>query len=765
MKQKIVKNHKNRPATSHPSHPTNQSSWYYFFVPPCILSILTILVYYPSLHYDFQFDDIANIIKHYDIRHYSFRNLFFSGSRWISYWLNSIHYKIGRFDPFSYRVGNVLIHTTNGLLIFFVLAYALSKLKKQSFFSRNAIPIAMLTSLLFLLHPVQTQTISYVIQGQLEGMAMLFILSMALCFLLANHTHSRALKYLLTACFFCLAAFSCGTKEIAIISPLLIGIIDWFFVAQGDWKSLRSRLWFYAIFVTITTGIYLYFLKPKFFTDILGLKLVAKNNIGNVITHEPSAKITPFLFFISQFKVILHYLGIFIWPFNMSVEYDWVLTKSILAPDCLFPLLALIGLGFLIIKLLQQDIVHPLAFSAFWFFACIAPRSSIIPSPELLVDYKTYAASLGMYFFLAIVILKIAHIFSKFIPRKVDTHIFPFGNYLALLLLVAPLWFITTQRNTVWRSGLDFWGNILKNAPGKARAYNNYGVELSQQQKKFKESIPYFKQAIAMDSNYPDPHNNIAVSYAQIGETDLAIDALKTGLQINPYYPEGYNNLAAFFLQKKDYDHAEKTLLTAIRLRPTYGKAYFNLGRVYLEMGEKEKSLNAFKKACTQADLDNDFGFAAYGRACLMMQCYDEAIIAFKKVIALNPQYPDITFNLANAHFLSKNYEHAIQLYKQILASHPEDSRVWFNLGETHYARNEYQIALDCFSKIKNIMPQLPQVGIKIAMCHEKLGDRKNAAEAIKTVLTLKTLPEKIKETAETFLKGLTENRIEIKRA
>ena len=123
----------------------------------------------------------------------------------------------------------------------------------------------------------------------------------------------------------------------------------------------------------------------------------------------------------------------------------------------------------------------------------------------------------------------------------------------AAAALMMGLGFLTMDRNTVWRSGLEFWGNMLKNAPGKARIHNNYGVELSQKLQKYQESIPYFQHAISMDKYYPDPHNNLAVVYAYLGRLDDAIREMKEGLRINPNYAEGYNNLAAFYLQKKDY--------------------------------------------------------------------------------------------------------------------------------------------------------------------------------------------------------------------
>ena len=132
----------------------SQSIWLRI-LPPSFLALITAVVYYPSLHYAFQFDDIANITKHFNIRHYSLWQLFFSGTRWISYWLNSLHYQVGKFDPFSYRVGNLIIHISNGMLVFFILLIALSARKNNSFFKRHAYALAFVTATLFLLSAPQ----------------------------------------------------------------------------------------------------------------------------------------------------------------------------------------------------------------------------------------------------------------------------------------------------------------------------------------------------------------------------------------------------------------------------------------------------------------------------------------------------------------------------------------------------------------------------------------------------------------------------------
>jgi tetratricopeptide (TPR) repeat protein len=708
------------------------SYWYQLTVAGFLIAV-TVMTYFWSLHYGFQFDDVANIQKHFQLRHYDFFSLFFTGTRWISYWINSIHYSIGKFDPFSYRVGNLIIHTINGLLVFFFFMRVLELQKVTGFFKRNALALATITALLFLLHPVQTQTVSYVIQGELEGLACMALLSMAVCFLYGFNARSKAGMYSAIVMLFMVALFACGTKEIAIIGPGLLLVVDWFFVARGNLNDLQKRLPLHLVLMLMVGGIYVYFLKPTFFTDILGFKLAMKNNIGNIITHDPADKITPWFFFISQFKVILHYLAMFVWPFNISVEYDWMLCRSFFAPDCIFPLMLLLAIAYAVYRLMRKDPLHPVAFGAMWFFCCLAPRSSIIPSPELLVDYKTYTASMGWLFILAVALVKAVEVVAA---RAAALPIVPM-RYTATLLLTGMLGFFTIERNKIWRSGKEFWWSVIANAPGKARAYNNYAVEIAQNEHKYAEAIPYYIKATQMDKQYADPWNNIAVCYSELGRVDDAIEALKQGLRIHRYYPEGYNNLASFYIRKKEYDQAETCLMNALKLRPHYGKAYFNLANLYNQKGQAAKALEQLKKACTIADLDNKFGYSTYAKAAFVQKQYDEAIWGFLKTIALDPHDTEILFSLGNAYYMAQNLPDAIATFRQVVAQRPDDARVLFNLAEAYFKSDAYDDALACFKRIEHRMAELPQIGIRIAACHEKKGDFATARASLEHMLQL----------------------------
>jgi tetratricopeptide (TPR) repeat protein len=466
------------------------------------------------------------------------------------------------------------------------------------------------------------------------------------------------------------------------------------------------------------------------------------------LTHNPNALITPGYFFISQFKVVLHYLWIFLWPFSISVEYDWKLSRNLFAVDCIFPLMILVCLSVVVFRLFKKNNTHPICFGALWFAACIAPRSSFMPSSELLADYKTYLASMGWLFIIAAALVKIVEYCMRHYKQVYVQPIF-------VLFFAIPLGYCTMQRNIVWSSGLEFWGNIIKNAPGKARAYNNYGVELAQEHGKLLESIPYFQKAIAMDQKYSDPCNNLAVIYARTNNPNGAIDVLTKSLKINPHYPEGYNNLASIFLDQKEYEKAKKALLMALQYRPHYGKAMLNLGRVYTAEGDDITAWEWYKKCCMQGDMDNEAGFNLYAQASFTLKKYDDAIFAYKKVLELNPASYVAIFKIGNAYYHTEKFHDALTWYDKAIRIKPGDHHALFNLAETYMKLGQPEKALPYYQKVQHVSAHIPQVELCLAQCYRILGEYDQAQAVLNNVCNKMTTPEDIKITAQAMINNL----------
>jgi len=713
--------------------------------PPLIpigLALITFLTYLPSLYYGFQFDDEPSILNFYGIRHKTLYDLFFTSTRWVSYWANTIHYKFGQFAPFVYRRTNVLFHCLTGILLFILLTIILQLRPKKSFLNTNAYLIASITSGLFLLHPVQTQTVSYVIQGQLEGMSAFFCLAVIICFTFFALSKNLVNKILLTLSIIILCIIGCGTKEITIILPFLIPLVDWFFIAQGNWHSFKKRLWMHLLIATVIWSCYLWLLGKNFFIIVLSLNIAHENTIGNIIS-PTGGKITAWPFFISQFKVILHYLFMFLWPFNICADYDWKICAGLSSMDCVIPFLTIIAIFGSIFLALKRNIKSLYAFGMMWFFICMSPRSTIMPSTELMADYKTYLASIGWLFVISLALIYLYNFFAKKHPvlnKKIVITII-------LTIATATLCFLTYERNSVWKSGLTFWNDVVKKSPSKARAYNNYGINLLQQED-VKNATWYFKRAIQLEPfTYPDPYNNLSAAYAVQNKFDLAVKALRASLKINPAQPKSYNNLGLYLMNKNEYEWSEKSFKQAIAIYPYYGKAYHNLGKLYAAQGRQEEAWQCFKKACTEADYDtNKEAVETYAQVSTALKLYSDAIHAYKILANLKPNNPEPIIGLAYSYLMNKNYNEAIEIYRQLKPQYSEDARIICNLTECYILTNKPNDALALIQELEQKSKMYPSMPIHKARALHMIG---------KSVPAQLTLHKFINKTADVPMKNL----------
>ncbi|MBD3231062.1 tetratricopeptide repeat protein [Candidatus Dependentiae bacterium] len=751
-KKGILKKNSN----SHPkiklSENSLQNIFIYKILPPSLLFLLTSIFYWPSLKYPFQFDDLANITKKFAIRFDNPLYRWWHNSRWMGDWLNRMNYQLGQFDPFYYRIFNLFIHICTGLILFYLILSLCKFLKSHPFFYNNATLIAFTTSALFLFHPVQTQTVSYVIQGRLEGLATLFVVVTLFLFIKTFSTKNKILKPILLVSTIVIALLSCGTKEIVVVTPFLLLLIDWFFLSQENWNSFKTRIGFHAIFFITFFVIFVHYLSPEFFTRAVTFKTSTSNNRGNILTKSAYDTITPYPFLISEFKVILHYLLIFLWPFNISVEYDWKLSESFFSFDSFFPFIILITIIALCIYAVVKKKYSYISFGFFWFFISIAPRSSIIPSPELICDYKTYLASIGWLFVLSVALIHLI----KFAFEKIhQIPSFMHGYFTQLILitvLLSGFGIGTTNRNIIWSSAAAFWKDIVNKAPTKARGHNNLGVALSEEGKT-DEAIIHYKKAIQLDRNYADPLSNLAVAYSMKGEIDNAIAALKGAIHIFPTYAEAYNNLGTLLLKKQNYEDAEKMLNAALEIRPYYGKAFYNLGRLYAEKNDLQTAWTYFKKA-TEGDLDIAEGFFTLGQVSIRIQKFDEAVQAFEKVIQKGVQTPQVLFGLANSYYMTQNFDKAQAVYEKLVQLEPLNSKYLYNLAETLFSKNEIQAALNLFKKVTTMPEALAQAHLRIVTCYEQLNQIDDAKNYL-TELTKVDAPDEFKDSVKKELARL----------
>lgn len=699
--------------------------WLYYLLPPSILSLITIIVYHGSLRYPFLFDDLPNIVNNYEIRATTPSQLWFSNARWMAKLLNYFTFVNWKLSPFAYRVIDLIMHITAGALIFALVLLLCSKSKKNKFVQKHALLISTLTSALFLLHPVQTQTVTYVTQIRLEGLALLFTLVIMLLFSLAVHSANLWTKIGLGAGCVFLVPFAAGTKEIIVVLPLLLMLIDWFFLAEGDYKVFFKRLPAHLVIAFILYYTYLKVGSPAKPAQVFSLGFKLPNNRGNILTPKAGQLITPLKYMIGQFRVVLHYITMYFWPFGLTFDYGWKINPSFWAPINLLSFLTLISILGTGLYLFIKNQINLISFSIAWFFIVVMPRSSIIPSTEFVCDYKTYIASFGVLFFIAIGLTKLIEKIDlgALIPNR------RLAQFVLPLILCVSLGFASNSRNTVWSSRLLFWGDVLKKTEPhtSARAYNNYAVGL-QNIGDAKQAMVYYQKSVETDPTYAEPVINIALHYQIKKDYFNALKHYKHAMTLNEPHPEMFNNLGLLHYRREVYDKAEKSFLGAIKLRRHYSKALYNLGRVYLAQNKLEKAREYFKRSVHGDSAETNF-YYMYGATSCQAKKYADAIPYLAYLATQSPNFKNTSFLLAMAYYNTNQFRKSVPHFAFV---HNKDktNASGYNYAQALLKSKMYAKALPLFEACRGDN-KLPHAPLHITKCLHELGETDKARKEL----------------------------------
>ena len=701
-----------------------------------LLAGLTALIYYPTLWYGFIFDDLPTITNYIHIKEFNPWGLFFSSTRWIPRVLDQITYRFWAIEPFAYRTLNLVVHIGCGALVFFIVYQCTRRLQRHVWIQQRAQLIATLTSGLFLLHPTQTQTATYIIQMRLEGIATFFALLVVATFIKTIDATNARSYWLWYGSSLGLAATAAGTKEIIVVLPFLILLVDWFFIAQGSLTSLRSRWKIHGGYAVTLFGTLAFFglIRPRYIASLVGAAV--HNNRGNILTTGFEQPITLFPFFISQFKVILHYLFIFIWPFALCFDYDVKLSQSIFSTDVIIPALVLLGTILGMLELWKRDRAHPVNFGLAWFFIALLPRTSFFPATELICDYKTYITSLGILFVIVLGLVQLFLHIAKNVPAVGEHQNNPNSIKLIVGLFFVILSGLTWQRNRVWEGELSFWKDVGEKAPGKARGYNNYAVALMEKGN-IDEAIKQFENAIQRDAWYAEPHINLATICHSKGQRDRAMGHYQRAFEIGEGHPELFHNLGLFHLEDNALDKARTCFEKAVELRPYYSRALCQLGKLYQRQGKGQEAFACFERAL-KGDSPDQEACLLYGMACQDLGRFDEAIVALKNI---EQNLPQSTFLIGCCYYNKRDYQSACKFLDAAYQRQRDDVILAYNYALALMHSGNYEQALGLFAKCSQHSNQLPFAQLHEVKCLHAVGKKDDATRSLRAIM--KNTPHK----------------------
>lgn len=373
----------------------------HFHLAACLLiGILTFLVYSNTFYASFHFDDTPSIVENYKIRNLDNVPGMLINNRGIPMATFAINYAIGGLNVIGYHIVNLAIHITNSIFVYFLVFLTITRIDSLK---DRAKQIAVYTALLFAVHPIQTQAVTYIVQ-RMETLASMFMLIGLLVFIKgagASKTSSRVLLYGAVAASYWLAFHS---KEIAITLPAILFLYDYCFLSSNGRQNVTARLPLYLVLIAM-----LAFFATRTLT---GLQETPGGSAGFNVQ-----SITAKEYLFTQFNVLIYYITLLFVPVNQNLDYDFPVSKGLfevpLVKDgtvlnipipppivSLIILMAIIGFALYLLTHYASRITHYgrlIAFSILWFFIILSPTSSFIPIIDVIFEHRLYLASAGFF--------------------------------------------------------------------------------------------------------------------------------------------------------------------------------------------------------------------------------------------------------------------------------------------------------------------------------------------------------------------------------
>jgi tetratricopeptide (TPR) repeat protein len=486
----------------------------------------------------------------------------------------AINYVVSGFDVWSYHFLNLTIHLIAGLALFGIVRRTLLNPRLSDRFGRHSTGLALVIALVWLVHPLQTQSVTYIIQRAESLMGMFYLLTLYCVIRGADSQNSR--PWYVAAVVACAAGML--SKQVMVTAPIVIFIYDCLFLSGSFVRALRKR-----------AGLYAGLAVSWVILAALIIAAPASRTAGFAVT-----SITPWDYFKSQFGVIVHYLRLSFWPGSLCLDYGW--PKPTSAAQIIPYALIVVDLEAATLWALIRR--RPVAFLGVWFFGILSLTSSFMPIADLAFEHRMY---LSLAALVALIVLGAYAIVWR-LPRGLAAH--EVGPTLlrdriaiiTVIVVTGALCFLTLRRNQDYNSGVAMWTDVASKWPTNPRAHNNLGLFLAKQGD-LDQAIPEFNRSLQIDPGYADAHENLGMTLVQQGNLDDAIEHFRRAVEIDPTLVDAYTKLGAALANQKRIDEAFAAFSKALAISPDYGPALANMGFAQQRQGRTEDAIASFERA------------------------------------------------------------------------------------------------------------------------------------------------------------------------
>ncbi len=757
-----------------------------------IIIVLSIITYLNCIPSQFIYDDTSTIVENRLIKDWkNFSTLFnhdyfkYSGELTyrpivtLSYFID---YSLWHLNPIGYHIVNMALHTINVVLIYILILLLLHQYGKQAVLKRTSphvdqippVRIAVLTCLLFTVHPVVSEVVN-VISYREDLFAMILLIASFIFFLLGKKKgiiepnnpffhnpfqdtrettpalpEHEAHKQLPTKSLFkstvslyigALITYflALHSKESAAVLPVLIFLFELLCNTQMQGKpatpvdgSAQKINQYSGGLVSKFVHVYLkkvfFILRaiPRvmpftFFCGYIGITVVYLT-IRFFIFHNPQEKIVYpegsfYINLLTMTKVLGRYLTHIFLPLHLNADYHVLYLKTSWTPSFLIPLFLLISLIFIAIRLGKKAISGHFCSSRYGIFTRGDERAFVPPSNK---DRISNNVTSGKY---TIMIFAILWFFVSILPVM---NIIPLANIMADRYLYLPVLgfclFISTALAHM-RIAIQYPVIIL---------FILFFLILTVARNDIwrNEFTLWHKSSQSPWCSFTT-YNNLGTQYNKKGYPDMALQCYQKALQkANEVgfsrYATVYYNIGNAYEKKGLLQQAVSAYKNAILIKPDYTQARNNLGKAYFTLGQYEDAFIEFNNTIT---IDPDFAYAYNNLGVLYSKLgkKDDALAAYKKALSLDPQYSDAYYNLGNIYEAKMQYDLALEAYQTAIKFNPTQVYVHNNLGTIYDKKGLVEDAIREYKHAIKLDPTYPYSYNNLGASLIKMGDMDGA--------------------------------------
>jgi tetratricopeptide (TPR) repeat protein len=575
-----------------------------------LLFFLILIPYSNSFRAAWHFDDFPKIInnsaiKISDLKPQTLYNTFFDPNRSgedqkrrlyrpIPCLTFALNYYVGQFNVFGYHLVNFTVHYLIACFLFLTLLLLFKTPNLNNRFSSGHYFVALLTTSLWAINPIQTQAVTYIVQ-RMAALATLFYISGIFCYLKARlvDTGKRQTLYFI-GCFvsFVLAL---GSKENSATLPLALILVEIVFFQDVRNPRVRRRF----IRATVITGICFM---------VFGAFFYLQGDPASILKGYERRSFSPLQRLMTEPRVLLFYISQILYPVptRLSIEHYVPVSTSLFAPWTTLPSI-LIVLMLIVFAFYQMSKRPILSFAILFFFLNHVIESTIF-GLELIFEHRNYLPSLFSFFPISI---GIKWLVDQYKNRKRSMYLIITGFVTVLIL---GLGMGTYLRNLVWATEKTLWEDAIQKAPEMTRPY----------------------------------HNLAWGHYEKVGQFDMARALYEKCIGLLKHTNHGkalvYNNLANLYYRHRDLRKASELWTTAVRLNPEKHAFEYRLAKCLAEMNAWDRALFHFDRFLLKYPNHRN-ALSLKGITLLKQNKLEQARPCFRRVLKW---YPNDKFALAN---------------------------------------------------------------------------------------------------------------------